>query len=38
VPPQRTPLSAKSPGTGLLPEYVAWKPKLTVPPVGSSAL
>jgi hypothetical protein len=33
-----TPLRAKDVGAGLLPEYVAWKPKPADAPVGSAVL
>jgi hypothetical protein len=38
APLQATPLRAKEVGAGLLPEYVAWKPKLADAPVPSVAL
>ena len=37
-PLQATPLRAKAVGAVLVPEYVAWKPKLADPPVASVRL
>jgi hypothetical protein len=38
LPLQDCPFTAKSTGVSLVPEYVAWKPKLTEPPVGTAPL